>query len=72
MYVMTFCMYDKRINSVFEDAEMSGPLLIFLSFGSLLMLDGKLTHFSYIYGFSIIGTLGVYLIMNLLSQQKDI
>jgi len=72
MYVLTFCRHDSKINSVFEDAEMSGPLCIFLAFGSLLMLAGKLTHFTYIYGFSIIGTLGVYLIMNFLSQQKDI
>jgi len=59
------------MDKVFEDAEMSGPLCVFLIFGSLLMLTGK-THFSYIYGFSVIGTIGIYTLMNFLSQLKEI
>jgi len=49
------------------DADMSGPLLIALAFGSLLLMNRKI-HFGYIYGFGVIGTICIYMIMNLLSQ----
>jgi hypothetical protein len=67
LYVLTFCKYNNSIGHVFDDADMSGPFCIFLIFGTFLILAGKFTHFKYIYYFIIIGTLGVYILMNFLS-----
>ena len=47
---------------------MAGPLLVFILFGMLELLKGKV-EFGNIYGFGLTGTLGVYLIINLLSHR---
>lgn len=53
------------------EADMSGPLLLALAFGGLLLLSGKV-HFGYIYGFGGLGCLSLYTVMNLLSQARNI
>ncbi len=72
-------MFRKCDDKFLVEADMSGPLLLAFCFGALLMLviwnlyykSGKI-HFGYIYGFGVIGTISVYTIMNLLSQDKTI
>eukprot|EP00808_Paulinella_micropora_P007616 g37342.t1 len=49
-----------------EHADLSGPLFFALALGSTLLLTGKL-HFGYIYGFGVVGSLVIYLILNLMS-----
>jgi hypothetical protein len=62
----------KRVDSrLLEDPDMAGPLLFAIIFGFLLMLAGKL-HFGAIYGFGMLGSLGIYTVMNLMSQEKEI
>ena len=50
---------------------MGGPFLFAIIFGTLLMLAGKL-HFGSIYGFGLLGSVGVFWILNLMSQHKEI
>lgn len=47
---------------------MAGPLLVFILFGLLELLKGKV-EFGNIYGFGLTGCIGVYLIINLLSRR---
>jgi hypothetical protein len=49
------------------DTELTGPLFFVLCLGVCLMGAGKL-HFGYIYGFSVVGCLFIYLILNLMSD----
>jgi hypothetical protein len=49
-----------------EDPDMTGPLLFIIIFGNLLLLAGK-AHFGSIYGFGLIGSLGIYVVLNLMS-----
>lgn len=55
-------------NNIATYDDMAGPLLVFILFGVLELLKGKV-EFGNIYGFGLTGTLGVYLIINLLSQR---
>jgi len=50
---------------------MGGPLLFVVVFGAMLLLAGKM-HFGAIYGFGVLGSLGVYCVLNLMSQKRDI
>lgn len=54
-----------------EDPDMAGPLLFVIVFGSLLLLTGK-AHFGSIYGFGTLGSLGIYLVINFMSQNRDL
>ena len=47
------------------DADMAGPLVFCLVLGLCLLLSGKL-HFGYIYGFGLMGCIGMYVIVNLM------
>eukprot|EP00457_Paulinella_chromatophora_P006038 gb/GEZN01006056.1/.p1 GENE.gb/GEZN01006056.1/~~gb/GEZN01006056.1/.p1 ORF type:complete len:449 (-),score=85.66 gb/GEZN01006056.1/:293-1639(-) len=49
-----------------DHADLSGPLFFALALGCTLLLTGKL-HFGYIYGFGVVGSLLMYLILNLMS-----
>lgn len=64
--VLKFKHLDERFA---KDADMSGPLLIALFFGSLLLIRQKIS-FGYIYGFGVMGTICIYMIINLLSQHS--
>jgi hypothetical protein len=50
-----------------EDADCWGPILFLLFFAASLLLAGK-SLFSFIYGVALIGGLGIYTILNLMSE----
>jgi hypothetical protein len=50
-----------------HDPDLSGPILIALSFGFLLLLARKV-HFGDIYAMFILGNLLVYFLLNFISQ----
>jgi uncharacterized membrane protein len=54
-----------------EDPDMAGPMVIVMLFGMLLLMAGK-AHFGYIYGFGVLGCTGIYCVVNLMSQDKQI
>ncbi|CRH01202.1 Yip1 protein, putative [Plasmodium relictum] len=60
-------MFYKIDHSLFENSDLSGPLLIVLSLGFILLLAGK-ASFSYIYLIGIISSLSIYLLLNMMSQ----
>jgi len=59
-----FRRYD---NENMGNPDLIGPLIFCLIFGSILLLRGKV-HFGYIYGVSSLGSIGVHLILNLMSE----
>jgi len=52
---------------VVGDADMAGPLVFCFAFMASLLLGGKVA-FGYIYGLGLIGCLGMYLLLNLMSM----
>ncbi|KAJ2321548.1 hypothetical protein GGI00_006048 [Coemansia sp. RSA 2681] len=52
---------------IYDDADMAGPLLFILVLGTFLLLSGK-SQFGYIYGVALLGTMGIWAILNLMSQ----
>lgn len=50
-----------------EDPDLSGPTLIALCFGMLLLFTGKV-HFGDIYAIFIVGNMFIYFLFNLMSQ----
>ncbi|KAJ2808726.1 hypothetical protein H4R20_000702 [Coemansia guatemalensis] len=53
--------------SIYDDTDMAGPLLFILVLGTFLLLSGK-SQFGYIYGVALFGTVGIWTILNLMSQ----
>lgn len=66
--ILTFKHVDERL---LEDPDMAGPFLYVIIFGSLLLLAGKV-HFGAIYGFGTMGSIGIFAVLNLMSQNRDI
>lgn len=66
--VMTFHKVNKKI---LEDADMTGPFLIFIVFALSLILQKK-THFGYIYGINLFGGVIISTLMNLMSKKESI
>mmetsp|Transcript_12890 Transcript_12890/g.20664 ORF Transcript_12890/g.20664 Transcript_12890/m.20664 type:complete len:227 (+) Transcript_12890:322-1002(+) len=58
-------------HQIMADTDMAGPLCFCLLLGFCLLLTGKI-HFGYIYGFGLIGCLGMYTILNLMSENASI
>lgn len=52
---------------IMDDTDLTGPLLFCLAFGGFLLLHGKV-QFGYIYGFSALGCLAMYIVLNLMSM----
>lgn len=52
---------------IMDDTDLTGPLLFCLAFGGFLLLHGKV-HFGYIYGFSALGCVAMYIVLNLMSM----
>jgi hypothetical protein len=50
-----------------KDNDLAGPLFFALLLGMFLLLSGKL-HFGYIYGLGVVGSISMYLILNLMSD----
>ncbi|KAJ2370065.1 hypothetical protein H4S02_007595 [Coemansia sp. RSA 2611] len=53
---------------IYDDSDMAGPLLFILVLGTFLLLSGK-SQFGYIYGVALMGTVGIWAILNLMSQE---
>eukprot|EP01057_Protomagalhaensia_wolfi_P002426 Protomagalhaensia_wolfi_Nauph_80__2425@NODE_2601_length_1042_cov_49_602193_g2036_i0_p1_GENE_NODE_2601_length_1042_cov_49_602193_g2036_i0NODE_2601_length_1042_cov_49_602193_g2036_i0_p1_ORF_typecomplete_len221_score27_63Yip1/PF04893_17/3_3e05_NODE_2601_length_1042_cov_49_602193_g2036_i0332994 len=49
--------------------DMSGPTMILLSLGCMLLLAGKI-HFGYIYALSTCGSFGLWILLNLMSKKS--
>ncbi|KZT11040.1 Yip1-domain-containing protein [Laetiporus sulphureus 93-53] len=56
---------DERI---MDDADLAGPLLFFLCFGTFLLFSGK-PQFGYIYGVGLLGSASIYTLLNLMSEK---
>ena len=54
-----------------KDLDMGGPLFIALALGILLMFAGKV-HFGYIYGLGVLGCVGAWLLVNVMSNKQGI
>ncbi|XP_067026227.1 protein YIPF5-like [Acropora muricata] len=52
---------------IMDETDLTGPLLFCLAFAGSLLLHGKV-HFGYIYGFSVLGCLSMYIVLNLMSM----
>lgn len=52
---------------IMDDTDLAGPLLFCLAFGGFLLLHGKI-QFGYIYGYSALGCLAMYIVLNLMSM----
>ena len=59
----------KPTEEMMEDTDLSGPVLIALCFGMLLLLVGKV-HFGDIYAMFVVGNIMMYLLFNLMSKVK--
>ncbi|KAH9839542.1 Yip1-domain-containing protein [Rhodofomes roseus] len=55
---------DERI---MDDADLAGPLLFFLCFGTFLLFSGK-PQFGYIYGVGLLGSASIYTLLNLMAE----
>uniref|UniRef100_A0A023F877 Protein YIPF n=2 Tax=Triatoma infestans TaxID=30076 RepID=A0A023F877_TRIIF len=53
--------------TILQDTDLAGPLVFCLAFGALLLLSGKV-HFSYIYGLGVLGCIGIYMLLSLMTQ----
>lgn len=51
-----------------DEADMSGPILFYMLLGFLLLLRFKV-QFGTIYGLGIVGTVSIYVVINLMSSQ---
>ncbi|CDK27278.1 unnamed protein product [Kuraishia capsulata CBS 1993] len=51
------------------DSDLAGPILFCLLFGTLLLIGGK-THFGYIYGVALFGTISIHNLFKLMSNQE--
>ncbi|GAW82364.1 hypothetical protein, conserved [Plasmodium gonderi] len=60
-------MFYKIDDTLFENSDLSGPLIIVLSLGFILLLAGK-ASFSYIYLIGIVSSLSIYVLLNMMSQ----
>jgi len=59
----------RRIDEhIMDDADLAGPLLFIFWFGTFLLLSGK-TQFGYIYGVGLLGSVSIYTLLNLMSEQ---
>ncbi|ORX88414.1 Yip1-domain-containing protein [Basidiobolus meristosporus CBS 931.73] len=53
--------------NIMADPDLAGPLLFCFAFGIFLLLAGKV-QFGYVYGLAVVGCIGIYLILNLMSE----
>ena len=60
----------KPDDETLEDPDLSGPILIALCFGFLLLLSGKI-HFGDIYAIFVVGNILLYFLFNFMSQVKN-
>ncbi|KAI0093074.1 Yip1-domain-containing protein [Irpex rosettiformis] len=53
---------------IMDDADLAGPLLFIVCFGTFLLFSGK-PQFGYIYGVGLLGSASIYTLLNLMSEQ---
>ena len=54
--------------AVINDSDFAGPILFALLLGTLLLFNGKV-QFGYIYGVFVVGLLGLWSLLNLMSDR---
>lgn len=54
-------------SSILDDTDLAGPFVFCLAFASSLLLLGKI-HFGYVYGIVVLGTFGMYGLLNLMAS----
>lgn len=52
--------------SILQDTDLAGPIVFCVMFGFILLLTGKVS-FGYIYGIGLIGCVGMYFLLNMMS-----
>jgi hypothetical protein len=52
--------------SILQDTDLAGPVVFCVLFGFILLLSGKV-HFGYIYGIGVIGCVGMFFLLNMMS-----
>lgn len=50
-----------------DDTDLAGPIVFYLAYATFLQFSGSV-NFGYVYGTSICGTVGIYAILNLMSE----
>jgi hypothetical protein len=68
---LSILLFKKLDERTLEDPDMAGPFLYVVVFGAMLLLAGKV-HFGAIYGYGLFGSLGIFAVLNLMSQTKEI
>jgi protein YIPF5/7 len=57
--------------SIMDDADLAGPITFVAMLGTCLLLRGKL-QYGHLFGLLVFGSFGLYLLLNLMSQIKQI
>ena len=68
---LSILLFKKLDERTLEDPDMAGPFLYVVVFGVMLLLAGKV-HFGAIYGYGLFGSLGIFAVLNLMSQAREI
>lgn len=50
-----------------DDADLAGPFIFCMLFGTMLLLAGK-SQFGYIYGLGVLGDISIYLLLNMMLE----
>ncbi|KAF7315603.1 hypothetical protein MIND_00075700 [Mycena indigotica] len=53
---------------IMDDADLAGPVCVCFCFALCLLLSGK-SNFGYVYGVGLLGSLSIYTLLNLMSEQ---
>lgn len=69
--IQSVVFFRKIGDDLVNDLDMGGPLFIALALGILLMFAGKV-HFGYIYGLGVLGCVGAWLLVNVMSNKQGI
>ncbi|XP_053993052.1 protein YIPF7-like [Hylaeus volcanicus] len=64
-------LFRKIDQSLLQDVDMCGPVFIAACLCCCSLLAGKI-NFEYIYGLNVTGSIGVFLLLNLMSQKQSI
>eukprot|EP00055_Hartaetosiga_balthica_P010695 m.46495 g.46495 ORF g.46495 m.46495 type:complete len:281 (-) comp7270_c0_seq2:86-928(-) len=63
-------LYRPVNDHLMDDTDLAGPLLFCIAYSSFLLLRGKV-EFSAVYGVALIGTLGLYFVLTMMSQSPE-
>ena len=68
--IQSILSFRKVNKEILEDADLTGPLLIAILFGVILLLRGKV-QFGYIYGFGFTGWLGIFWLLKAMIHKEQ-